>query len=1268
MIISYQPSTIPPVSKKKITQDEKTLHPTSQRTNKTLFPPTIHYNIPTPKVGKKSTFKKKKEKKDQTTKIVNFNMTGYRGPHQISKAEMIISLNADIYGLTEHWLMLEDKIDDIEGYEWFGINRPSRKNAIRGEGGVGFLIRKTIAHLVQPLVSDVEDMYMISIGDTYLCLVYIQPIKSKQTINKRAERIWDRVQVERQKCPQDKNFILLGDPNARTGEENDWVKVSDLDTDSDTGSDSEQDDDDPQQNSHRNSRCSEDKGTNINGVRLLQYCKDFDDRILNGRMNGTAKYTFTGQFGKSVIDLFVANRQAYNACSDLQIHDELLKSKYSGHFPVSLNVNIKDLEYNENSEPLTRTPKRPNLKKADWTSYNNCLDSHSKSIQTALASTMQNLKSSNDRKQLVNDLWDLIKSTLCTAESMSVPKTEPNNNQNRRNPTYYQKWFDKDCNILRVELGIARQQSKHNHNKLDHYIMLDKEYTKICRQKKRDYEAKTSIELEQDLFKNTEDFWSKYKRMNRKKKEPIPWSAKDENGVIHTGIKSTLQIWGNIYQFLCSETEEEFVDSENAILRSKMRDSIKEYTTQSASSNDKQDELHLLTAPCNLKELQALIMKIKNRKAPGMDNIRPELLKHLPDSFLSILVDFFNLLIEHELTPTEWGKGEIKPIFKSDDNRSPLNYRPITLLPITGKLFSSLINQRLYEWVEKHSSLSEEQGGFRNKRSCEDQALTLSELIKLRLGKGKKSFTCFVDFRKAFDSVYRDGLWIRLWRSGVKDKIWRTLRSIYDKTSAVLNINGEMTTEIKCNVGIRQGCPLSPLLFSIFINQLIEDLKDLKIGINIDDKSNDTLSCLLFADDVVLLAETAEELQILISKVNDYCCLWKMAVNVKKTKIVIFGQTIEDENLSFSLDIKEKNSPKIQIVDRYKYLGIIFTNDLSWKPMINFIKDSSRRKTFALMTFAIRNDLRSAALLEFLFRTTIRPALEYGVSLWGFAEHPELESIQLMFGRFILGVSQSTANHAVRGELGWFNLHSRRQELILRNYHRVSDFKPSRLLSRIITLSDKPNRRPSWTKKVNNMLKSITKNCQETPNSPKGISVEQFLNLDSQSAKIWAKSAIQCIHRNQWFNQIKIMSSLSTYIMIKRELKFESYLRTPHLTSNQKSQITKMRLGDNNLRICTGRRKYQYEEHDDRLCTLCENNEVESESHFLLHCPFYSDERNFLIEKFFDTKPNESDLLRLMLLDSSFLCSEQIMEVCPSIYIYLKKTTEKRTKQKKQII
>eukprot|EP00732_Lithocolla_globosa_P001327 Lithocolla_globosa_v1_NODE_633_length_3549_cov_27.117916.p1 type:complete len:513 gc:universal NODE_633_length_3549_cov_27.117916:2630-1092(-) len=511
-------------------------------------------------------------------------MTGYRGPHQSTKAETILSLDGDVYALTEHWLMLNDQLDDIKGYEWFGINRPTRTNAIRGHGGVGFLVRKTNAHLVKPLVTDVEDMYLISLGDTRICLAYIQKAKSKTENNSRRERICDTIQTERQKCSMDQKFILVGDLNARTGESQDWVDVEDLD------SDIEDDEIKPL----KSVRTSEDKITNINGDRLLQYCKDFNDKILNGRLNGQAKFTFTGHFGKSVIDIFVANKSAHLATSDLRTHDEVTSvcSNFSGHFPVSIQMDIKEIDTLD--QHTDNTLKLPNLKNANWSTFEKVLQDKSSNVTTELQQAIQKLETTNKKRELIDELWELIKSTLYLAESSSFQNTP--SKKHHRKPEYFQKWFDLECAEFRSELSAARQHARNNNHLTDHYLKLDQEYKKTCRRKKRLFEDKITKDLEQELFNNTNNFWAKYKSMNRTKKNLIPWSAIDESGTINSEIKNTLKVWviytSHFVQTLAKLTQNQMVLSSDMKYKQQSRKSTK-INQQHKKRNCEYSQIHV---------------------------------------------------------------------------------------------------------------------------------------------------------------------------------------------------------------------------------------------------------------------------------------------------------------------------------------------------------------------------------------------------------------------------------------------------------------------------------------------------------------------------------------------------------------------------------------------------------------------------------------------------------------------------------------------------
>ena len=143
------------------------------------------------------------------------------------------------------------------------------------------------------------------------------------------------------------------------------------------------------------------------------------------------------------------------------------------------------------------------------------------------------------------------------------------------------------------------------------------------------------------------------------------------------------------------------------------------------------------------------------------------------------LVKLFKIVWRSECTPKDWARGIIVPIYKSGEKDNFDNYRGITLLSIVGKLYTTILNNRLSEWLKLNNKLVEEQGGFRKGRSASEQIFILKEVIQHRRKRRKKTFCCFLDIRKAYDTVFREGLWERMVGMGVGGKLWRVRKNIY---------------------------------------------------------------------------------------------------------------------------------------------------------------------------------------------------------------------------------------------------------------------------------------------------------------------------------------------------------------------------------------------------------------------------------------------------------------------------------------------------------
>ena len=152
------------------------------------------------------------------------------------------------------------------------------------------------------------------------------------------------------------------------------------------------------------------------------------------------------------------------------------------------------------------------------------------------------------------------------------------------------------------------------------------------------------------------------------------------------------------------------------------------------------------------------------------------------------------------------------------------------------------------------------------------------------MSQGKKIYACFVDFQKAYDNVWRTGLYYKLIKQGVDLETVKLIKDMYEKTTQIIKMNRKVTRPLKTHKGVRQGCVLSPHLFNIFLNDLPtifdHSCRPVKNG-------SMNISCLMFADDIVLLSETKEGLQCGLQKLERYAKDWKMTVNKKKTKVMI---------------------------------------------------------------------------------------------------------------------------------------------------------------------------------------------------------------------------------------------------------------------------------------------------------------------------------------------------------------------------------------------
>ena len=221
----------------------------------------------------------------------------------------------------------------------------------------------------------------------------------------------------------------------------------------------------------------------------------------------------------------------------------------------------------------------------------------------------------------------------------------------------------------------------------------------------------------------------------------------------------------------------------------------------------------ILDEPITLEEIRKASTKLKTGKAAVNDSTSNEMIKSNVSIIGPVLKILLNKVLNSDIFPQLWSVGNISVVFKAGDIGDPNNYRGITVCSCLGKFFTLIINDRLTKHLDEHNIIHNNQIGFRKGYRTSDHVFVLKSLIDLYTKNDKKVYACFVDFQKAYDTIWRNGLFYKLMKYGFSQKIIFLLKSMYDRVVSAVKVKSGRTATFTPLVGVRQGCNLSPTLF-----------------------------------------------------------------------------------------------------------------------------------------------------------------------------------------------------------------------------------------------------------------------------------------------------------------------------------------------------------------------------------------------------------------------------------------------------------------------
>ena len=616
----------------------------------------------------------------------------------------------------------------------------------------------------------------------------------------------------------------------------------------------------------------------------------------------------------------------------------------------------------------------------------------------------------------------------------------------------------------------------------------------------------------------------------------------------------------------------------------------------------------LLNRPITADEIVRGMNRLKNNKAAGIDEITNEILKSSLDVILPTLLLMFNNVLDTGHTPECWNIGIIKPIYKGKGVMTePSNYRGITLLSCLAKLFTSILNDRLNEYLEVFGILSINQAAFRKNHSITDHIFTMKCLIDQFFQHKRRLYCVFIDFEKCFDKIWRKALWHKLIQQGVTGKILQVIYNIYQNAKSTIELNGEYSDYFQSFRGIRQGENLSPILFSMFVNDLEDYLYENKCD-SLNFCRNDNthwfkLFMLFYADDTVLLAESPKALQLMLNNVSEYCKLWKLTINTEKTKAIIFQKRKTRNSPKFYLDGSD-----IELVDNFRYLGVIFNYNGSFNMCRKTLVSHASKAMFFVLKKVRQYSLDIDLAIQ-LFDSMVTSILTFNCEVWGCENIAILETVQLRFFKYLLKLKRGTPNIFIYGELGRYPLGITVKCRMVKFWAKL--LNSTKLSSRIYTVvfASHANGKPTkWSECIQRTLEQnglgefwADQRCL----NPEYLSMILSTRLRDQYSQNWAAAV--------WESRTGIF-----YRSFKTEFGFENYLRA--LPDNLKIPLCRFRCSNHPLPIETGR--YDGTAREDRLCTKCDMQCTGDDFHFILECPFFNTLRSNYIKPYYRRNPS----------------------------------------------
>lgn len=553
-------------------------------------------------------------------------------------------------------------------------------------------------------------------------------------------------------------------------------------------------------------------------------------------------------------------------------------------------------------------------------------------------------------QQNVNDAWNQIRRNVESAATEIIGMRTGNKRNN---------WFDDECqqtlddknaarlrNLSRfTRAGEAEYRSKRNFEK------------KLFRRKKRQQDREVLIEIER--FGNQKETRNFYRKVNESRNgySQQPLLCRDKNGLVLADEERCIRRWAEYFKELLNPR-------------------------RPSNRNDENNDLPFHTAQPyvaepTIQEVENEILKLKNFKAPGIDNIPGELFKNGGNALCMEMHELIKRIWNDEQLPEEWKTSVLCPIYKKGDKLECGNYRGIALLNIAYKIFANILYKRLHPYSE--STIGEYQGGFRVGRSTSDQLFNIRQILEKCKEYNIEIHQLFVDFKAAYDSVIRNKLWRVMEEFGIPNKLISLTKLTLDGAKSRVRVRGKLSDVFDIEEGLRQGDPLATLLFNFTLEAAVRTM-GMDTSSTIFTKSSQLLG---YADDLDIIGRNMEAVKEKFIAMDRKGTDLGLKINDTKTEYMIISPSNRQIGQSVTID-----THTFKVVNEFVYLGSQLNTDNDIMGEIKRRITLGNRSYFSLLKILKSKSVSWNSKCA-LYKSVIRPIVTYGSESWCLTQKEE---------------------------------------------------------------------------------------------------------------------------------------------------------------------------------------------------------------------------------------------------------------------------------------